>query len=408
MMSKRRQTVGIQIAAALAVLFIFAMFYLPEGQDPSSVFKPLMSGTEEAQLIPGGVDLLDQTIGDQHSAVKYDRANAVFVVLARNRELNGIRKSMRQMEDRFNRKFNYPYVFLNDEEFSEEFIALTTSLTKGQTFYGKIDESMWGYPSHINQTYAAECRKDLEAHKVIYGGSESYRHMCRFQSGFFFRHPLLETFEYYWRLEPDIEYYCDVNYDVFKVMRDNDFKYGWTISLTEYMATIPTLWETTKKFISAHPEYMETGPESLREWITDDNFKTYNGCHFWSNFEVGSLNFLRSERYIKFFEHLDNAGGFFYERWGDAPVHSLAVALMLKKSEVHFFNDIGYKHNPLMHCPIEGYLQKQCHCNKQDNFDWTSWSCATRYKKIQPDFIWNEHTFRNKTNAYIPAPGTII
>jgi len=28
---------------------------------------------------------------------------------------------MKQMEDRFNRKYGYPYVFLNEEEFSPEF-----------------------------------------------------------------------------------------------------------------------------------------------------------------------------------------------------------------------------------------------------------------------------------------------
>lgn len=65
---------------------------------------------------------------------------------------------------------------------------------------------------------------------------------------------------------------------------------------------------------------------------------------------------------------MDAQGGFFYERWGDAPVHSLAVAMMLKKSEVHFFNDIGYKHNPLIHCPIEKWAHKKCSCEKKDNF----------------------------------------
>lgn len=42
--------------------------------------------------------------------------------------------------------------------------------------------------------------------------------------------------------------------------------------------------------------------------------------------------------------------------------------MMLKKSEVHFFNDIGYKHNPLMHCPTDSYLKKSCHCNFEHNF----------------------------------------
>lgn len=35
-----------------------------------------------------------------------------------------------------------------------------------------------------------------------------------------------------------------------------------------------------------------------------------------------------------YFEYLDKAGGFFYERWGDAPVHSLAAAMFLNASEV--------------------------------------------------------------------------
>lgn len=49
------------------------------------------------------------------------KANAAFVVLARNGDLPGILESIKQMEDRFNKKFKYPYVFLNEEEFSDDF-----------------------------------------------------------------------------------------------------------------------------------------------------------------------------------------------------------------------------------------------------------------------------------------------
>lgn len=49
------------------------------------------------------------------------RANATLVMLARNKELEEVVFSMKQLEDRFNKKFNYPWVFLNDEPFTEEF-----------------------------------------------------------------------------------------------------------------------------------------------------------------------------------------------------------------------------------------------------------------------------------------------
>ena len=49
------------------------------------------------------------------------KANAAIVSLARNGDIDGIVFSMKQMEDRFNKKYKYPYVFLNEEEFTDEF-----------------------------------------------------------------------------------------------------------------------------------------------------------------------------------------------------------------------------------------------------------------------------------------------
>ncbi len=50
-------------------------------------------------------------------------------------------------------------------------------------------------------------------------GRESYHHMCRYYSGFFHLHPLLQEFDYYWRMEPDVHYYCDLDYDPFLYMQ---------------------------------------------------------------------------------------------------------------------------------------------------------------------------------------------
>jgi len=130
-------------------------------------------------------------------------------------------------------------------------------------------------------------------------------------------------------------------------MRTNNKKYGFVITLPEYGATIPTLWQETVKFAKANPQYLPAN-NSLKYLATDqtrdrkmsDNPPPeYNNCHFWSNFEVGDLNFWRGEAYSKYFDHLDKTGGFFYERWGDAPVHSIAAALFLNTNEIHHFAD---------------------------------------------------------------------
>jgi alpha 1,2-mannosyltransferase len=37
---------------------------------------------------------------------------------------------------------------------------------------------------------------------------------------------LLDAYDYYWRIEPDVDYHCDIDYDVFRYMKDNNKKYG--------------------------------------------------------------------------------------------------------------------------------------------------------------------------------------
>ena len=166
-----------------------------------------------------------------------------------------------------------------------------------------------------------------------------------------------------------------MHYDPFRFMAENKKKYSFTLSLYEYIDTIPTLWDSTKKFIKNHPEHIVDN--NSMEFLSDDDGETYNRCHFWSNFEIGSLTWLRSKQYMDYFESLDHDGGFFYERWGDAPVHSIAASLMLKKDEMHFFDDIAYSHVPFTHCPTDEKrrMELQCHCNPKDNFDWKGYSC---------------------------------
>ena len=109
----------------------------------------------------------------------------------------------------------------------------------------------------------------------------------------------------------------------------------------------------------------------------------------WSNFEIGDLDFWRGEAYSKYFDYLESKGGFYYEvcilllyvptepaliryqRWGDAPVHSIAVSLFVKKDQIHFFNEIGYRHEPFQHCPQgDAHAAGKCWCDAQDNFDY--------------------------------------
>jgi alpha 1,2-mannosyltransferase len=295
-----------------------------------------------------------------------ERVRAVIIVLSRNSEIDGLRRSITQFERRFNSKFRYPYVFLNDQAHSEEFVREVGKLSKSEMRFGVIPREQWDYPEWINITQADAGRAKLKKLKVPYGDSLSYRHMCRFNSGFFFRHPLLEEYEYYWRVEPNVEFLCDVDYDPFLFMKKNNKKYGFTITIGEHVETIPTLWSTTQRFMSEHKAQVPK-ENSLRFLVQPHG--EYNTCHFWSNFEIASLDFFRSKAYLQYFDYLDRAGGFFYERWGDAPVHTLAVAMLLPVEQIHHFEDIGYSHEGAYNCPINPALNMRCDCDPQGSIN---------------------------------------
>jgi alpha 1,2-mannosyltransferase len=111
-----------------------------------------------------------------------------------------------------------------------------------------------------------------------------------------------------------VHYFCDLDYDVFRFMRDNDLKYGFNINVLDDARSFPSLWSRTSAFIAANTQLMH--PEADLNWLLDpQSGGDYNNCQFFSNFEIGSLNFWRGEANEKYFEWLDRGGGFFYERF---------------------------------------------------------------------------------------------
>lgn len=319
--------------------------------------------------------------------------NATILVLCRNWELTDILSSMRSLEDRFNKNYHYPWTFLNDEPFTDEFKEWTTEMASGKTEYGLIPVEDWNTPDFIDlERYDANIEKAIED-EVLYGYSKSYRNMCHFNSGFFFRQELTMKYDYYFRVEPGVQYFCDFQMDPFRFMRENKKKYSFIVTLYEYPNTIPTLWQTVEDFLNEYPGYLHLN--NSIEFITDKSPSgkyhldlgedVYNMCHFWSNFEIGDLNFFRSQPYMDYFNYLSKAGGFYYERWGDAPVHSIAASILLDKNEVHHFDDIGYTHIPFFTFPDANQILKYKRCvvpKDAENMEVQASSCLPRWWKF--------------------------
>lgn len=163
---------------ATGIILLFIVYIL-------ITWSPSSGKGENSRIRKGKTDDMQNTKPDKKIMTEEKAANkkdfalerAAFVILIRNSELIPWRKTMRQLEDRFNHQFHYPYVFLNDVPFTEEFKEGVLQIASGNVEFGLIPKEHWGYPKWIDQRKASEAREKMS--EVIYGSSESYRHMCR-------------------------------------------------------------------------------------------------------------------------------------------------------------------------------------------------------------------------------------
>lgn len=357
-----------------------------------------------SRRISSNIDHVFQT-GCRNVFKNKKKANAALVVLARNSELEGVQKSMFSMERHFNQWFNYPWIFLNDEEFTESFKDGVMNMTSSGVSFGVISKPDWNFSEEKDRGSTEFLRfnefiQNQGDRGIMYGALPSYHKMCRFYSGYFFKHPLVAKLSWYWRVEPDVEFFCDLTYDPFLEMEASGKKYGFAVIIKELSNTVPNLFRHTQSFIEKYGISVDEKAWSIftnrRSFGEKESMKLidkirinhllsnfsggigtrllsslsrmnlptsfsskkpffygeeYNLCHFWSNFEIASTDLFSSPEYESYFQFLEEKKGFYQERWGDAPVHSLAVAMFLNISEIHYFRDIGYRHSNLVHCP---------------------------------------------------------
>ncbi|KAK4514231.1 Aminoacyl-tRNA hydrolase [Mucor velutinosus] len=308
-----------------------------------------------------------------------------FYMIVKNEELQSARSAIRSIEDRFNAHNNvsYPWVLLNSQQYTHDFKKYIRKVASGKVYFGQIDLKAFTYPEWIDVKRTENAIRRMISLRVQKSHSLYERQEMRYKAGLFQHHSLFNTVDYAWRVEPGSEYTCDMfqGDDPFQTMKANNKKMGFTITSKEDSATSFSLWPATLQFIRMNPQLITQADSSIMPWLLTKE-REYNFCYMWSDFEIVDLAFLRSQEYTSFFHYLDLVGGFFYERWGDGPVRSIAAAMFLRKEDVHFFNEVGYSRSSIQHCPLSKSLLETCSCDYMDNYNFNSNSCTMNLLKI--------------------------
>ena len=261
-----------------------------------------------------------------------------------------------------------------------------------------------------------------EAPLLIFGKSLGYRQMCAFFAFHYAHHPALKRYDYVWRFDSDAFLLRDVREDLFEAMERGNWTYGWRGLICEPDCVVVGLENTVKGHLG-----VSTLCGRLEDKFTSGSCKSdatlghYTGTKGWSgtmyynNFEVVHLPWLRSREYSSLAASVDAAGGIWMHRWGDAPIRTLAVQLLLPRESVHQFTEVAYEHqgefnvyaqpDDCLSCTMEvGAWAAEDRCGLERSIKaWTLVACVLCWAAVLGGWLW-KRGLNGKAAAALKGP----
>eukprot|EP01059_Diplonema_ambulator_P029955 TRINITY_DN499_c0_g1_i7.p1 TRINITY_DN499_c0_g1~~TRINITY_DN499_c0_g1_i7.p1 ORF type:complete len:657 (+),score=167.68 TRINITY_DN499_c0_g1_i7:1203-3173(+) len=281
----------------------------------------------------------EETVKQREVTVSVDRlANGVIVYMDSKRK--PIEKALPLVQKHFLSCWPYP-VHVFKEGVTDTYVDGVRRLTTSQVNFTEIGHFFDIPPNNISM---GTLNFWIDVMKYGRGHHFGYRMMCRFFSGIFAQYTFLKQYDYYWRLDTDSWIREPVLVDPFRHMVATGCRYGHMSSHHSDKETVtrnlyPTVLEWAEEYNVA-----EENITRLNRRVTS-NTGEYKRAMYYNNFEIASVPWITGDAYKSFFNYLDYTDGFMKYRWGDAPVRTLAVHLMLDDTEIcDFENYLPYKH----------------------------------------------------------------
>lgn len=187
-----------------------------------------------------------------------------------------------------------------------------------------------------------------------------YLHMCRFFIRMLPHHPLLSLFTFYWRL--DAHSYIFASHpiaDPFQRMKDQQVQYAFTMVNEDDHGYVKNLWSLFHQFLRDHC----LQPSKAVRQTQTGLFGGYSLAIIFTNLAIANVSLFRDEPIIyDWLKRVDESDGIYQHRWGDAPIHTLALTQFLPRRSIVKIRYFGYMHRREYVCSIrtpEKYCREQ-------------------------------------------------
>lgn len=195
------------------------------------------------------------------------------------------------------------------------------------------------HPEYLSRFPASQCKCCCNngTARTLSGGSVfpgkeydlDYCWMNRFRTLDMYQHDALRDFNYFVQLDTDLYVEKPLPYDPIKIMAMKAAVFGFKYS----------------NIRGAVKDCNEGLHKAVDEYFTRSNVKRVYipplGAQYQGNFNIGDLNFLRSEIYLKFARFInDELTGVYTSRWGDQLYLPLVIGAYFPKERLNIFSDL--------------------------------------------------------------------
>ncbi|KAH6609971.1 glycosyltransferase family 15 [Trichoderma cornu-damae] len=308
------------------------------------------------------------------SSATDQRPRAAFVSLAHEHDLPAVLSSISQLEETFNHRYQYHWVFFSTQPLSEEFRRQTSNATGAVCIYEVISDDNIVSEQHLKRAEALDTLPPdhIRGEDVLEAGQSapSLGQISRWNSGPFASETRLRDYDWFWRIEPGAQFTHEITFDVFRFMRDHEIAYGFNEALLD-KDEIRTHSQPVRSFIEKHPDLLHA--EADVSWLLGGNDAPIeasirgnepdsfdNTRMAWPDlinlmiqgslegisptFDIGSLSFFRSQSHQDLFNHLDAIGDFYSRPLRDMAVPTISASMFLPQKSVWNYRKRDARH----------------------------------------------------------------
>ena len=187
--------------------------------------------------------------------------------------------------------------------------------------------------------------------------SPKYFDMIRFFTLMLPNHPLLTLFSYYWRLDAHSFIFAPKPIkDPFEIMLRQQIQYAFIMVNEEGSPYVNGLWSFFHDFLN---QQCLKPSVALRQTQTTF-YGGYSLAIIFNNFAIANVSLFRDHVLMRaWLDKVDRSGGIYRYRWGDAPIHTLAITQFISREHIVRLRYFGYMHRHEYAC-ASGMKQDLC------------------------------------------------